>query len=358
VPSGGQALRAGVGFIVVAAIIAPLFDATNSQRMGVALAYAMTMLSLVLLTGYGGYVSLAQLTFVGLGAATAAKLNSGSPLAVLLAVLVAAAVGALVALPVLRLTGLYLALATFAFGQLMDKLVFQSSFMFGYNGSLNAKRMSLLGYHFDNTHMYVIFMAVVFAFLGMAVLALRRGPIGRLLIAMRDSPAAVGTLGLNQRWFRVALFSLSAGIAGLAGALLAGLRGTISAPDFQTLASLPLLLLAVVAGVTSVSGAFLGGTLLMLLPVLQSTFPSLSGLVFLVIGFGAIMLGRDPNGLANLFFNGMRALATRLPLPERWQGGAGTTADAGPVRGRSGEPELAAEADYVSEGQVAQHGLA
>jgi branched-chain amino acid transport system permease protein len=196
----------------------PLLDATNMLRFGIAMAYGLAMLSLVLLTGYGGYVSLAQFTFVGVGAAVVAKAHTTSPIAVLLAVLIAAGVGAAVALPVLRLTGLYLALATIAFGQLMDKLVFQADWMFGYGGSLQAERVSLFGYDFTDTGPYVFLMVVVFVIVGVALLVLRRGPIGRLLIALRDSPAACGTLGLNQRWFRVAVFSGSAGIAGLAGA--------------------------------------------------------------------------------------------------------------------------------------------
>ena len=106
--------------------------------------------------------------------------------------------------------------------------------------------------------------------IGMGVLLVRRGVIGRMLIAMRDSPAACGTLGLDMRWFRVGLFAASAGIAGLAGALLAGLRGLIGEADFIFFNSLPLLLLAVVFGVTSVTGAVLGGIGLMLLPVLQA----------------------------------------------------------------------------------------
>jgi branched-chain amino acid transport system permease protein len=129
---------------------------------------------------------------------------------------------------------------------------------------------------------------------------------------MRDSPAACGTLGLDMRWFRVALFGLSAGMAGLAGGLFAGLRGTIGAADFQLFNSLPLLLLAVVCGVTSVTGAALGGVGLMLLPVLQSSRPELAGLVFAVLGFGAVALGRDPNGLANQLFRVGRALDRRF----------------------------------------------
>lgn len=344
VPSMRRTLMGAAGLLVASVVVLPLLDPTNTLRFGIAAAYAIVMLSLVLLTGYGGYVSLAQFTFVGVGAAVVAKMNTSSPLAIVFAVLISAAVGALVALPVLRLTGLYLALATLAFGQLMDKLVFQADFVFGFGANLPAKRVSLLGYDFDSTGPYVMLMLAVFLLVGIGLLVVRRGPIGRLLIALRDSPAACGTLGLNQRWFRVAVFSASAGIAGLAGALLAGLYGSISAAPFVTLQSLPLLLVAVVAGVTSVSGAFLGGVLLMLLPVIQATIPSLSGLVFLVIGIGAILLGRDPNGLVNLFFSGVRQLEPHLPPRLRALAGAPAPA---PVNVES-----------VPEAQVAGHGVA
>src|SRR3546814_13974705 len=90
---------------------------------------------------------------------------------------------------------------------------------------------------------------------------------------MRDSPSACSTLGLDMRWFRVGLFAMSAGMAGIAGALFAGLRGTIGATDFQFFNSLPLLLLLVVFGMTSVTGARLGAVGLMLLPVRQSEQP-------------------------------------------------------------------------------------
>ena len=101
---------------------------------------------------------------------------------------------------------------------------------------------------------------------------------------MRDSPAACGTLGLDMRWFRVGLFALSAGMAGLAGgAVRRAARQTIGAADFSYFNSLPLLLLAVVCGVTSVTGAALGGIGLMLLPVLQSYPPESAGLLFVVL---------------------------------------------------------------------------
>ncbi len=347
VPSGRRALAGAVCLILATLAVLPTLDPTNTLHYGDAVVFAIVMLSLVLLTGYGGYVSLSQFTFVGVGAAVVCKMNTTSPIAIVAAVLVAAAVGAAVALPVLRLTGLYLALATLAFGQLMDSLVFQANFMFGFGGKLNAKRVSLLGYDFSDTGSYVFLTVAIFALVGIGLLTLRRGPVGRLLIALRDSPAACATLGLNQRWFRVAVFSGSAGIAGLAGALLAGLHGFAEPAGFKELQSLPLLLAAVVAGISTISGAFAGGMLLMLLPVLAATNKSLSGLEFLVLGGGAILLSRDPNGLVNLFYRGVRLVAPGLPLP-RW------------LRPtvRAEVPDDASELDSIPETQAAGHGIA
>ena len=313
VPGLRKSMGAGAVLIGAVAVVTPLLSVDLALLASIALIYGMVMLSLVLLTGYGGHVSLAQLTFVGIGAMVLAKLDSPSPYAIVVATVAAAAVGALIALPVLRLTGLYLALATLAFGQLMDKLVFQAPFAFGYNESLTARRLHLLGLHFESEHAYLVLIAICFTLLAIGLLALRRGRLGRLLLAMRDSPAACGTLGLDLRWFRVGLFAASAGMAGFAGALLAGLRQSITATDFQVFSSLPLLLLAVVCGVTSVTGALVGGVLLMLLPLTQSQYPALSGVVFLIIGFGAVGLGRDPNGLANQLFRAGEAVRSRLP---------------------------------------------
>ena len=118
--------------------------------VGTAATYAMVMLSLVLLTGYGGHVSLAQFTFAGVGALAYAKLDEPNLYGLLLSALIAAGVGALVALPVLRLTGLYLALSTLAFASIMDKMVFQAEFAFGFNGTLTAERLSILGKSFTS----------------------------------------------------------------------------------------------------------------------------------------------------------------------------------------------------------------
>ena len=302
VPTLGKATGWGAALVVLVIFLSVGMPGSKLLLVGTAATYAIVMLSLVLLTGYGGYVSLAQFTFAGVGAVAYAKVDQPNLLGLLIAVLVAAAVGALVAIPVLRLTGLYLALATLAFAQLMDKLVFQASFAFKFNNPLKAERLSILGQKVDGTGAYAVMMTVFFVLIALVVLAVRRGRLGRILIAVRDSPAAAGTLGIDMRWLRVSLFAASAGIAGLAGALFAGLRGTIVAGDFQFFASLLLLLMAVVWGVTSVTGAALGGIFLMYLPVAQSDNPSIAGLLFLLLGVGAVILARDPNGLANKLF--------------------------------------------------------
>jgi branched-chain amino acid transport system permease protein len=302
VPSARRALTAG-GVLVAAVAVASLaLPAAQADRVALGFIYGIVMLSLVPLTGYGGFVSLTQLTFVGIGAVTVARLGSSSPLSLFVAAGVAALVGVLVALPALRLQGLYLALSTLAFGLLMDKLVFQASFAFGFNGSLSVPRLALPGLDLRSERAYLVLSTVAFAAVGIGVLALRRSRYGRILLAMRDSPAGCATLGLNLRWTRVRLFALSAGIGGLFG----GLRQTVAATDFQLFNSLPLLLLAVVAGVTSVSGAAVGGMTLMLLPVVASEFPALGGLVFLCIGVASLGLGRDPNGVVSRVFTVFR----------------------------------------------------
>ncbi len=144
-PSIRASLGWGGGLLFLVLLMSISFSNANLLLVGTAATYAMVMLSLVLLTGYGGHVSLAQFTFAGVGALTYAKLDQPNLYGLCIAALVAAVAGALVALPVLRLTGLYLALSTLAFGLLMDQMVFQSSFGFGFNGTLQAERLSAAG---------------------------------------------------------------------------------------------------------------------------------------------------------------------------------------------------------------------
>ena len=339
VPSFGKAGIWGGALVLFSMALALGLADSDLLLVGTAATYAIVMLSLVLLTGYGGYASLAQFTFAGVGAVAYSKLDQPNLLGLLLAALIAAAVGALVAIPVLRLTGLYLALATLAFAQLMDKLVFGASFAYKIGNPLSAERLSILGLKFSGTGEYTVLMAVFFVLIAFVVIAVRRGRLGRMLVAMRDSQAACGTLGLDLRWMRIGLFAASAGIAGVGGALFAGLRGTTVSADFMYFQSLLLLAMAVIWGVTSVTGAVLGGVFMMYLPVAQSDHPSVAGLLFVLVGVGAVVLGRDPNGLSNKLFGFNAWVMDRLypMLAERYPGMAlrvrGEGAEAVPVSG-------------------------
>ncbi len=309
VPKRVQSLVAAVLFVGAAVFLSGIMSDANRVTVGEGLALALIMLSLVLLTGYGGQVSLCQMTFAGVGAFAMGRFGGdGSPMGLLLAVVLAAPVGAIVALPALRLQGLYLALATMAFALFMELVVFRQEFFFGPFGSRDVGRLDLFGWSFDSERSYFIVLAVAFALLGMFVLALRRGRFGRRLAAMRDSPAASTMLGLDLTRTKLAVFTISAGMAGLAGALYGGLVGVAGSGDFIMFQSLPLLLAAVLGGITSVTGALIGGLSLALLPTLASNFPALGGLVPLLIGLGAVSLGRNPNGFAFLLFESIRPL--------------------------------------------------
>ena len=129
------------------------------------------------------------MTFAGLGAFAMVKVAAdGAPIGLVAAVLVAAPVGALVALPALRLQGLYLALATLAFAVLMDNVFFIRADVFGNLGAVRVERLDIAGVSFAGERAYFTLLAIVFAAVAVGLLALRRGPFGRRLAALRDSP--------------------------------------------------------------------------------------------------------------------------------------------------------------------------
>src|SRR5439155_13627830 len=112
----------------------------------------------------------------------------------------------------------------------------------------------------------MILLAIVFTLIAWLVLAIRRGAYGRRLAALRDSPVAASMLGMNLVAAKTTVFALSAGIAGIGGALFAGLRVTISPDPFVMLQSLSIFLVASFGGLTTVVGALFGGVFLALLP--------------------------------------------------------------------------------------------
>jgi branched-chain amino acid transport system permease protein len=292
-----ESVIAGAVLVGLALIIAPHLSPANLITGSHGLALGLIMLSLVLLVGYGGQISLCQMTFAGLGAFAMGRVASGhSWWGLLAAVALSAAVGALVALPALRLRGLYLALATLAFASAMDTAFFANEHTFGVSGSLTVGRLSVFGLSLTSDKRYLVFLCAVFALVAIFLLALRRSTVGRRLTALADSPAASATLGMNLVTTKLAVFAASAGLAGLGGALYGGQQGLVGAADFQLLLSLTLVLLAVVWGVRTTTGMLFAGLLFAIFPVLQSHVPALRDLLYLGTGLAAIGIGRNPNG--------------------------------------------------------------
>ncbi|HEX9235448.1 MAG TPA: ABC transporter permease, partial [Actinomycetota bacterium] len=308
-PTRRQGLAGAVALVASMYLLAQFLSGGNLTRISTGLALAIVMLSLVPLTGFGGQVSLCQMTFAGLGAVAMAKVHpSGSLVGVIAAMALAGAVGAIIALPSIRLQGLYLALSTMAFAVLMDYLFFPNQHIFSNFGAANVARPNLLGLSFNGDRSFFLLLAIVFALMGMLVLALRRSQFGRILTAMRDSPIACATLGLNLTRTKLAVFMLSAAMAGLGGALYGGVTGSVGQTDFLMFQSLPLLLLAVIGGITSVSGALIGGLLFGLQSFVQEKIPSVGGVFFLSVGLAVILLGRYPNGISQLIAENLRRI--------------------------------------------------
>src|SRR5439155_12458303 len=201
VPSLRTSVAVAAAYVVGMWVVAGRLSLSDVATVNKGVVLSLIMLSLVVLTGYSGQISLAQLTFVGIGAFAMGKVGNGaSLLGVLAAVGFGAAAGALVALPALRLRGLYLALATLAFARGMDAAFFNNNHVFGQGGALHIGRIHLPGISLAGDRAFLVFSAVVFAACAVGVVALRRASFGRRLAAMSDSPAACVTLGMSLTW--------------------------------------------------------------------------------------------------------------------------------------------------------------
>ena len=286
-----QSLALGVLFVGGAWVVAELLSAGNLLTFGQGIVLGIVMLSLVLLTGYGGQVSLCQMTFAGLGAFCMGKiLGSGSIVGLAAAFAIPAVVGAVLALVVLRLRDIYLALATLAFAYAMDNMFFNREL--GFGGILHVGRVAA-----HSQRGFLIEVAALFAVAAVSVLALKRGQFGRRLAALNDSEVACVSIGMSTTTTKVIAFTLAAGIAGLGGALYGGWQGQVGPNDFQMLTSLILLLLIALGGLGTVAGAFAAALFYALQPVIQQHV-HISNFTGLLVGLGAVSLGRNPGGVA------------------------------------------------------------
>jgi branched-chain amino acid transport system permease protein len=341
VPVPTAAGTAAFAAVTVAAglVLAATASPADLVTYGGIFSLGLVALSYVPLTGYAGQISLCQLSIAGLGAVVWAHLGGGGQWWALVAVVaVCAAVGAVVAVPALRLSGIYLALGTAAFAFILDQWIFtlpsfrvlglQISLFNG--GSVAAVGPRLFGVQAASEPALTVLAAVFLALVTLAVAALRRGRLGRRLIALRDSEAAYAMLGGNLLLARVAVFALAAGIAGLGGALYAMQQQSVTAQQFAFTAGLPIFLVVVVGGVARVGdGLFTGAAYVGPLNALVAVAPWSQNLVALLPAAAGIGLGRNPEGLIppmrRLAGGAAHALrrpraAAEPPVPVEWWG--------------------------------------
>lgn len=310
-PQWRTSVLGALALVVITIGISGMLTRSNTLLLFNAFTLAIAALSLVPLTGYAGQMSLAPLTFAGLGAIAMAKLpGDGNLITLAMTIAVVSAIGALVALPALRLSGIYLALATAAFAVLVSKLVFNQRQTF-QGGNITVPVLDLPLVEIETPRGRLILISFAFALLGLAVVSLRRSRLGRRLIALKDSPVAAATLGMNLTGSKLSAFAISAGIASCAGAL-AGDK--VSPQQFDFMQSLPVVLLAVVGGVGTVGGALIGGMLLGGNSVLATAVPALSNFAKIAPGTVGATLGRHPEGAASQIADAYRSLTDRWGL--------------------------------------------
>ncbi|MEH0421256.1 branched-chain amino acid ABC transporter permease [Streptomyces sp. B21-083] len=302
---GGLALA---GFVVVVALVL-VTVLTEGQVIsyGTIFPLGVIALSFVPLAGFTGQISLCQLSIAGIGAVVWGHLGAQGELwALPVAMLVCAAVGALIALPALRLSGIYLALGTAAFAVVLDRWIFTlpAFDVLGVHialfdqGSVSVTGPDLFGLHLTSPTQLLLLSAVCLALTTFVVGALRRGRYGRRLIALRDSEAAFATLGGRLLVAKTAVFALSAGIAGLGGALYGMQLQTVTAEQFNLVAGLPIFLIAVIGGLgASGTGLFTGLAFVVPAQLLASAGSWASDVTSLMVALAGMGLAKNPGGI-------------------------------------------------------------
>jgi sulfate-transporting ATPase len=316
-PRGRLAAAFTVGVLLMA-VVPPIFtdDVGNWSRANITqtAVWAMAVLSLVLLVGVVGQVSVCQAVFMGCGAfGTGIAMSHGVPflVAIFLGALLAAAVAAVVGLPAIRLEPLELAIATLSLAFTADRFLYSWAPFASPDANRPVPRPGFAsldpGHVATGERNYAWLVVGLFLIACFAVASLRRGRTGAALTALRSSEPATAAMGFSVTSVKLRGFAASGFIAGLAGALYAGLLQGASGAPFDFTRSITLLAYAVIVGVASVPGAFFGGVIVTLSTLtIGSTDQVASGRsVSLVTGLTGLLLiavlMAAPDGVAGLF---------------------------------------------------------
>ncbi|HVA08522.1 MAG TPA: branched-chain amino acid ABC transporter permease, partial [Acidimicrobiales bacterium] len=270
------------------------------------LALSTVLLSITLITGMAGQLSLCQGTLAGVGAFTSAQLAQHVGLNMLVGGLVGAALAALVAVVLallsLRLRGLGLALMTLAAALLFDNTFFNAvSISGGSQGlTLDSKWLGTSAFFDANGHALFVLCIGVLAVCVFIVILVRLGTVGRNLAAMRGSEVGAAGLGINLAKQRVVVFALAGAIAGLGGVLITIQQQVANSANWNYNFSLVFIVLAVTTGVSSVEGAIQAGIGFYVISQILTYLPARLGgssLVIVLFAFGSLQFAKHPEGI-------------------------------------------------------------
>jgi len=310
-------LRAVQGAVVALAIALPaLLQGSQTYLAALVLIYAVVGLSLLVLTGWTGQISLGQFGFAGLGGATTAVLFDRHGWPFLVAVVAGIAVGALAALviglPALRLQGPFLAVTTLAFGVSVSSYFLAPNHLTWFvtpQIQRDGGRPTFFGHHILGQDWQLYYLCLVAFFLVlMAVRSLRRSRTGSALIATRDNEAAVRTTALNPVRMKLTGFLVSGGIAGFAGALFIVHQRGVNNGSFSADINIALFLMVVVGGLGSITGVVIGA-----IYVWGTQYFLHGGWSLVASGFGILLLLLVlPEGLGGLLYTVRDELLRRV----------------------------------------------
>jgi branched-chain amino acid transport system permease protein len=289
------------GALMLVMLAAPwIFPEYWLAQVTFVLIYAIVGLGLMLLSGFTGQFSLGHAAFLGVGAYTQAALTGIGvpfPLALVGAAAVSAFVGVIVGLPALRLKGIYLGIATLAFGFIVEEVFARWESVTGGNAGKHVKAPDLFGWKLDSGESFYYLCLVLAVLATLAILNLLRSPTGRAFVAIRDSEISAQSMGIHLARFKTLSFAISAALAGVGGALYAHKLMFISPDQFGVLQSIDLILMIVIGGLGSVHGAFLGAIFLISAPQLinlgKGFLPDAIGQApgLQAVVYGAVLIG-------------------------------------------------------------------
>ena len=266
------------------------------------LVLSIVFLSITLITGMSGQLSLAQATFAGIGAFAAGQLATHLGMSVLVGALVgavmAAAAGGLIAVLAMRMSGLLLTLVTLAFALFADQFLFQYSWSGGGLTGVVVPRPKIGPLDFGADRSFLVLALVVLAVCMGLVVLVQRGTTGRFLAAMRGSPVGASSVGISTTRAKVVVFLMSAGIAGLGGALYGSLYHTVSAGSFVYEYSLVFAVVVITTGSRTVEGAVQSGMGFAVIALILTYVPlRFAGFEPVLFAVGAMTYVAHPEGI-------------------------------------------------------------